>query len=71
LIRALKVTPVLQFSRRDITDRTIGDERRTAVGANYWWAGHNANVKALYTRIAQRGLVRQNEFTVQLQMLYF
>jgi len=71
LIRALKVTPVLQLSHRDLTDRSLGDENRTAVGANYWWSGHNASVKALYTRIAPRGLDKQNEFTVQLQMFYF
>jgi hypothetical protein len=38
---------------------------------SYWWAGHNANIKALYTRIAPRALARQNEFTVQLQIFYF
>src|SRR4051812_24654589 len=50
LIRSLKVTPVLQFAHRDITGRSLGDETRTGIGANYWWAGHNVNVKALYTR---------------------
>jgi hypothetical protein len=71
LIQALKLTPVLQFARRDISDRSLGDEKRTAVGADYWLAGQNANVKALYTRIAPRGLAKQNEFTVQLQIFYF
>jgi phosphate-selective porin O/P len=71
LIRALKLTPVLQFAHRNLSDRSLGDETRTAVGANYWWAGHNANIKALYTRIAPRGLGKQNEFTVQLQIFYF
>jgi hypothetical protein len=71
LIRALKLTPVVQFAKRDLTDRTTGDETRTAVGANYWWTGHNANVKALYTRIQPRGLEKQHEFTVQLQIFYF
>jgi len=58
-------------AHRDISDRSLGDETRTAVGASYWWAGHNANIKALYTRIAPRALARQNEFTVQLQIFYF
>jgi hypothetical protein len=71
LIRALKVTPVLQFARRNFTHSDTGDEKRTAIGANYWWAGHNTNVKALYTRIAPRGLDRQHEVTVQLQIFYF
>jgi hypothetical protein len=71
LIRALKLTPVVQIVRRDITDQSQGDERRVAVGANYWWAGHNANVKALYTRITPTGLGKQNEFTAQLQVFLF
>ena len=70
-IEALKLTPVLQFAHRNITGGAVGDEKRTAVGANYWWAGHNVNVKALYTRIAPSGLGKQNEFTVQLQVFYF
>jgi hypothetical protein len=71
LFRALKLTPVLQFSRRNISDLSTGDETRTAVGASYWWAGQNANIKALYTRIAPRGLESQNELTVQFQIFYF
>jgi hypothetical protein len=71
LIRALKLTPVLQIAHQDITDRFQGDTTRAAGGANYWWAGHNANVKALYTRIAPAGLAKQNEFTVQLQMFLY
>ena len=51
-IRSLKLTPVLQVGRRDVADQPAGDETRIAGGANYWWAGHNANIKALYTRIA-------------------
>jgi hypothetical protein len=71
LIRALKLTPVVQIAHRDITDRSVGDEARVAAGANYWWAGHNANVKGLYTRIAPTGLAVQHEFTVQLQMFLY
>ena len=71
LFRAAKVTPVLQFERRDLASASVGDETRAAAGANYWWAGHNASIKALYTRISPRGARKQNEFTVQLQMFYF
>jgi len=42
-----------------------------SVGANYWWAGHSANVKAAYTRIDPAGLAIQHEFAVQLQLFYF
>jgi hypothetical protein len=71
LINALKLTPFLQFARRDIDGGSAGDETFTSVGANYGWAGLNANVKAAYTRISPRGLPKQNEFTVQLQVFYF
>jgi hypothetical protein len=71
LIRALKLTPVVQIARQDLTDQSLGDTTRVAAGANYWWSGHNANVKALYTRIAPTGLGTQNEFTLQLQMFLF
>jgi hypothetical protein len=70
-VQALKLTPVLQFVRRDIVTGSAGDEWRTSVGANYWWAGQNANIKVAYTRITPQGLARQNEFTVQFQVFYF
>ena len=71
LIKAWKLTPVVQYSHRNFSNLSSGDEQRTAVGASYWWAGQNANVKALYTRIAPRGLDSQNEVTVQFQIFYF
>lgn len=71
LIRELKVTPVLQFTTRDVVGTTGGDETRWSLGLNYWWARHNANVKAAYGRIDPRGHTAQNEFTIQLQLFYF
>lgn len=71
-VRALKVTPVLQFSTRDIVDTTAGDETRWSLGLNYWWARHNANVKGAYGRIDPAGSQpSHNEFTIQLQLFYF
>jgi len=71
LLRALRLTPVYQFTKRGIVDTTQGDETRWSIGLNYWWAGHNANVKAAYGRIEPRGLKEQNQFTVQLQFFYY
>jgi hypothetical protein len=71
LLRDLKLTPVFQFTNRGIADITAGDETRWSVGVNYWWARHNANIKAAYSRIDPRGLAEQNGFTVQLQFFYF
>ena len=71
LINAVKVTPVFQFARRDIVDLSNSGEKRFSLGANYWWAGHNANIKGAVTRIVPTGLTTQTEFTVQLQLFYF
>jgi hypothetical protein len=71
LIRALKLTPVVQIAHRNISATSTGDENRVAAGANYWWAGHNVNVKGLYTRISPTGLGAQNELTLQLQVFVF
>jgi Phosphate-selective porin O and P len=71
LISALKLTPVVQFSRRDVLDVSTGDEQRSSFGLNYWWAAHNANIKAAFMVIDPTGLPRQNEFTIQLQFFYY
>jgi len=72
LISSLKLTPVLQFVRRDIVATTQGDEKRISIGANYWWVGHNANIKAAFVRIDPTApLSTQKEFTVQLQMFFY
>jgi hypothetical protein len=71
LITALKITPVLQLAIRDVVDTTKGDEKRWSLGANYWWAAHNANIKAAFMRIDPTGLATQKEFTIQLQFFYY
>jgi hypothetical protein len=71
LIRALKLTPVFQFTTRDVLDTALGDDNRWSVGVNYWWAGHNANVKAAWGRIDPRVSPDQNQFTIQLQFFYY
>jgi len=71
LISAVKLTPVLQFSNRSVVDATKGDENHWSIGLNYWWAGHNANIKGAYSRIGPTGSASQNEVTIQLQLFYF
>lgn len=70
-VRALRLTPVFQFTNRGIVDTDLGDETRWSVGVNYWWVGHNANIKAAYNRIDPRVAAAQNGFTIQLQLFYF
>jgi hypothetical protein len=71
LIKPWKVTPVFQFTRRNLVSTDVGDQTQWSAGVNYWWAGYNANLKAAYGRIEPRGLADQNEFTIQLQLFYF
>ena len=71
LLSSLKLTPVVQFAKRAIVETSTGDETHWSVGVNYWWAGHNANVKAAFGRIEPVGHASQNEFTLQFQMFYF
>jgi hypothetical protein len=71
LIAAMKLTPFVQLTRRDVSDTRAGDETRASLGASSWLAGHNANIKAAYGRLVPRGAEAQNEFTLQFQVFYF
>lgn len=70
-IRSAKLTPWLQWTWRDISDADSGDEARTSIGASYYLAAHNANIKAAYTHIAPHAVGAQHQFTIQLQIFYF
>jgi len=71
LIVAAKLTPYVQVTSRNLIGELTGDETRISLGGSYWLAGHNANIKAAYTRIDPKTLASQNEFTLQLQVFYF
>jgi Phosphate-selective porin O and P len=71
LVPAMKLTPFVQVAHRNVVDTGASDELRVSVGASYWLAGHNANIKAAYGRIAPSGVAGQNAFTIQLQAFYF
>ena len=66
-----KFMPVVQFAQRNRPDTSTGDENRYGAGVNYFMLGHNANVKALYTRISPKVGNKSNQFTIQLQFFYF
>lgn len=63
--------PLIQFAERNRPDTNTGDEKRFGTGVNYFLTGHNANVKALYTRISPKVGSKSNQFTIQLQFFYF
>jgi hypothetical protein len=70
LIASTKLTPFVQIAHRNAVETGAADETRASVGISYW-AGHNANIKAAYGRIAPTGAAVQNAFTIQLQAFYF
>lgn len=66
-----KFQPLIQFAQRVRPDTNLGDENRYGAGVNYFITGHNANVKALYTRISPKVGNKMNQFTIQMQFFYF
>ena len=71
LIRQARITPFLQYAKRNLLDAPVGGEQRTSFGLTFWWAAHKANVRGGYTRIDPNGLAKQNELTVQFQLFAF
>ena len=66
-----RLTPWVQFARRDAEGPLALDETRWSVGVNYWLQRHNANVKAAFGQIDSDGLGARSQFTIQLQIFYF
>lgn len=71
LIGASRWMPVVQYANKGVSNGVKGDEKRLGAGINYFINGHNANVKALVTRIESEGLDDSTQVTVQLQFFYF
>ena len=71
LIGKTKWQPVVQAAKRSFSNGGGADELRYAAGLNYFINGHNANVKALYSRIDFDGVQAANQFTVQIQFFYY
>jgi hypothetical protein len=71
LIPKTKFQPVVQIAQRNFSDGGGVDENRYAAGLNYFISGHNANVKALYSKIELDNVQAANQFTVQIQFFYY
>jgi len=68
---ALKIEPVIWYAWKNINGTDTGDEARYSAGLNWWYAGHNANIKLAYTRLEPRHGRHRNEVTLQMQAFYF
>jgi hypothetical protein len=70
-ISSAKIMPFFTYGRKDVAETDNGDESRWAIGIGYIPAGHNFNVKAAYGRISPNGVTSTNQFTIQIQGMYF
>lgn len=71
LIGKTKWMPIAQIAHRNFAAAAQNDETRVGAGVAYFLSGHNANVKATYTRIDVKNVRAANQVTVQLQLFYF
>jgi hypothetical protein len=71
LIGKTKWMPFAQVAHRNFVAATLNDELRYTAGLNYFISGHNANVKAGYSRIDVKNVRAASEVTIQLQFFYF
>ena len=61
----------VQIAQRNYALNSLNDEIRYGGGVAYFISGHNANVKATYTRIDVQNVRATNQLTVQLQLFYY
>ena len=63
--------PYLRYESKHVTDDETKNDKRYQVGLGYFLKGHNATIKAAYTRIKPETGKETNQYTVQLQAFYF
>lgn len=71
LVKSLKVTPYLQYSRRDFKAAGAADEQTTQVGVAYWQDGHRLNFKLGVGQIERDGAPDRLQVALQAQLLLF
>ncbi len=71
LVRSLKLTPYLQYSRRDFKVGGAADEQTTQVGVAYWQDGHRLTFKLGVGQIERDGAPDRLQVALQAQLLLF
>lgn len=71
LIGAIHLTPYVQYADQNFDDDLYDDESRWQVGAAYWIANHNLNLKLAYTKISKDNFPDRNQFQLQFQLFQF
>ena len=67
----LKLMPYVQWARQDLDLSTLLDERRLQLGLDFWFNGHNSNLKFAYTKIDRDNSKRRSQLQVQYQVFQF
>jgi len=71
LVKSLKLTPYLQYSRRNFKARGAADEQTTQVGLAYWLDGHRLTFKLGIGQIERDGAPDRLQVALQAQLLLF
>jgi hypothetical protein len=70
--KGFKLGPWARYEKRDFaTPNSSKNEKRALLGLNYYFAGNNFNIKAAFGRLSPAVGRKTNQFTVQMQALYF
>jgi hypothetical protein len=70
-VRALKVSPWLQYSRRDLKAEGAADDRAYLAGLAWWVDGHRLTVKAGAGRVERDGAPARTQVVVQAQLFLY
>lgn len=71
LVTSLKLTPYLQYSRRDLRAKGSADEQTSQLGVAYWQEGHRLNFKLGVGKIEKDGAPDRLQVALQAQLLLF
>jgi hypothetical protein len=71
LIKSVKLTPYLQYSRRNLKADGAADEQVTQLGLAYWHDAHRLNLKLGVGQIEKDGAPDRLQVVMQAQLLLF
>lgn len=66
-----RLTPFVQFHAREFASSANPDQSVLQMGAAWWLAGHNRNVKISVGRLRTEGQPDRTQFLLQWQIFYF
>ena len=69
--RPVRLMPFVKFETQAFDLVTANDIKRYQAGLTYYISGHNANLKAAYSRLDPEIGNPSNQFTTQLQVFYY